>query len=259
MAGRTIWKGVIHVGDVKVPVRLYSAVDDKTVHFRLLHATNRTPVKQRMVHGETGEPVERANKGLELDDGRFVLLTDEELASLEPPPDRAIEVLAVVARERVEAPWYDRPYRVGPDGSEESYFALAAVLAKEDRIAIARWTMRKREYVGALTSDGTWLTLSSLRHLGEVVPRDALGEPPQASTDEMEVQLAEQLVKALSVDELDLSEFRDEHRERVMELIEAKAAGKKPKLKKPVEKAEVTSLRDSLRASLAAAKEQRVA
>ncbi|HEY8428147.1 MAG TPA: Ku protein [Sandaracinaceae bacterium] len=258
MAARTIWKGVLRVGPgVEVPVRLYSAVEDRNVRFRLLHATNRVPVKQRMVHPETGEAVERAHKGLEVEEGRFVVLTPEDLASVEPPPERTIELLAVVARERVDTPWYDRPYRLGPDGAEEDYAALAAALA--DRIAIARWTMRKRDYVGALHGDGRWLTLSSLRHLGEVVSREALGPPPRVEIVPMEARLAEQLVEALSVDRLDLDEFRDEHRERLMELIRAKATGKAPKLERPVAKREVTSLAESLRASLASAKERKVA
>ncbi|MCZ7679308.1 MAG: hypothetical protein M5U28_11335 [Sandaracinaceae bacterium] len=260
MAARTIWKGVIRVGDsVEVPVRLYSAVQDRSVRFRLLHATDHTPVKQRMVHGESGEPVAEAHKGLEVEEGRFVVLTPEDLASVEPPSDRSIELVAVVARERVDAPWFDRPYRLGPDGSEDDYFALAAALAEEDRLAIARWTMRKRDYVGALYADGPWLTVSTLHRLGEVISRDALGPSPRVSVDPMEARLADQLVEALSVDRLDLGEFRDEHRERVLELIEAKAAGKELALRPPVRKAEVVSLADSLRASLAAAKERRVA
>lgn len=261
MSARTMWKGCIDVAGIEVPVRLYAAVQDRGIHFRLLHEKDRTPVEQRMVHADTGEVVarEHTRRGVEVEDGVFAIVRDEELASLEPPPSRAIEVLAFVAPERVSAAWYDRPYWVGPDGADDDYFALAETIEHEGRIGIARWTMRKQRYVGALSSDGGWLRLSTLRHLGEVVSRDALGPAPAVSIDPLEAQLADQLVSTLEEPSLDLARFRDEHRDRVMELIEAKAEGKKVRLEKPKAKAEVVSLADSLRQSLEAARGRRVA
>lgn len=246
------------LGRVEVPVRLYTAVEDRAVHFRLLHEPDHEPVKQRMVHPDTGEEVarEQVRRGVEVESGRFVVLSDEELAALEPPPDRAIEVLAFVEPERIAAPWYDRPYWVGPDGADEAYAALAAAMAKRGRVGIARWTMRKRRYVGALRTEGPWLMLSTLHHLGEVVPRDALGPAPSVTIDPLEAQLAEQLVSVLAVDELDLAAYRDEHRDRVVALVEAKARGETPELERPAPKPAVTSLADSLRDSLEAARRQ---
>jgi DNA end-binding protein Ku len=250
-----MWKGCVRLAGEEVPVRLYSAVQDRHVRFRLLHATDHAPVEQRMVHPDTGEvvPREAIRRGVELEDGVFVILEDEELASIEPAPSRAIEVLAFVAPERVSAAWYDRPYWLGPDGADDAYAALAEAIAREGRVGIARWTMRKREYVGALTTEGGALRLSTLRHLGEVVSRDALGPAPEVTIDPLEEQLAEQLVSTLEEPGLDLSAFRDEHRERVMELVEAKAEGKTPKLERPKPKPATASLIDSLRESVEAA------
>lgn len=249
------------LGDVEVPVRLYTAVEDRGVHFRLLHATDHVPVVQRMVHPETGEevPRERTRRGVEMEDGRFVVLDDDELAALDPPPDRAIEMLAFVEPERIAAPWYDRPYWVGPDGADGDYAALVLALTKRGRLGIARWTMRKRRYVGALRAQGPWLMLFTLHHLGEVVSRDAIGPAPKVEIDEREAQLAEQLLSVLAVDELDLSQYRDEHRERVMALIEAKARGEKPTLAAPARKPAARSLEEALRESVEAAQGRRVA
>lgn len=244
------------LGSVEVPVRLYTAVEDRAVHFRLLHERDHVPVKQRMVHPETGEevPREEVRRGVEVESGRFVVLSEEELAALEPAPDRTIEVLAFVEPERIAPPWYDRPYWVGPDGADEDYAALALAIGRSGRVGIARWTMRKRRYVGALRSEGPWLMLTTLHHLGEVIPRDALGPAPKVSIDPLEAQLADQLVSVLAVNELDLDAYRDEHRERVLALVEAKARGKAPKLERPAPKPAVASLADSLRESLEAAR-----
>ncbi len=260
MSARAIWKGVIHIGEVSVPVRLYSAVEERGVDFRLLHEPDLTPVKQRMINPETEEEVPRESilRGYEAEEGLFVVVRENELARLEPEPSRDIEILAFVERDRVSAPWFERPYWLGPDGSDETYFALTEALG-EPLFGIARWTMRKRRYVGALHRQESWLMLSTLRHVGEVLPRDALGTVPKVSIDPKEAKLAEQLVAALE-GELDLSQFHDEHRERVQALIDAKAKGKRPKLAKPKAKKEVASLEEALKKSLASMKkEKRVA
>lgn len=258
MGARTIWKGRVTLGRVEVPVRLYAAVEDRAVHFRLLHERDHVPVKQRMVHPETGEevPPEEVRRGVEVESGRFVVLTDEELAAMEPPPDRTIELLAFVEPHRIAPPWYDRPYWLGPDGADEDYAALAVAMAKKGRIGIARWTMRKRRYVGALRAEGPWLMLTTLHHLGEVIPRDALGPMPKVEIDPLEAQLADQLVSVLAVEDLDLGAYRDEHRDRVLALIEKKARGEVVELERPEPKPAVTSLADSLRGSLEAVRKK---
>jgi DNA end-binding protein Ku len=261
MAARAMWKGNLRIDGISVPVRMFSAVEDKGIHFRLLHERDRVPVKQHMVHSGTGDvvPSDRIRRGYEVEPGLFVILNDDELAELEPEPDRDIEILSFVERERVSSAWYDRPYWLGPDGSNDDYFAFSAALESEGRIGIARWTMRKQRYIGALSQQGPWLVLSTLRHLGEVVPRSELGAAPKASIDAAEAKLAQQLVSVLE-DDLDLSAYHDEHRERVMQLIEAKAAGKRPRLSKPKRKRETVSLAESLARSIASAKkEKRVA
>jgi DNA end-binding protein Ku len=255
MGARAIWKGRLDLGAVEVPVRFYAAVQDRGVHFRLLQASSHMPVVQRMVDPDTGAavPPEAMRRGLEVEPGLFVEIADEELAALEPKPDRRVELLAFVAPERIAAPWYDRPYWLGPDGDDEAYFALAAALGERDQLGIARWTMRRRRCVGALHAEGPWLMISTLRHLGEVIPREALGPPPRVEIDPQEALLAEQLVGMLAQPGIELAEFRDEHRERVLALVEAKARGETPTLEAPAPKPEPTSLADSLRQSLEAA------
>jgi DNA end-binding protein Ku len=227
MAARAIWKGRIRFGGVEVPVKLYSAVQDRAVHFRLLDRKKKLPVRQQMVHPDTGRvvPREEIRRAAETDDGELVMLEDAELEALQPEPSRDIEVTRFLAPDAITHQWYDRPYYLGPDGDEGAYFALVEALRRKDRVGLARWTMRNREYVGALRVQGDYLMLITLRHAGEVIPASALAPPSGRDLEEREVRMAKQLIGAME-DELDFAAYRDEYRERVLELVEAKAAGK---------------------------------
>ncbi|CAN5886276.1 Ku protein [soil metagenome] len=227
MAARAIWKGVIHFGDVEVPVKLYAAVSDRGVHFRLLHDKDLQPVRQQMVDPVTGKVVENddVRRAFQTDDGDLVMLDDDELSELEPEASRQIEITRFVEPAAITHQWYDRPYFLGPDGDDDAYFALAAALRKQDREGVARWVMRKKEYVGALRVEGEYLMLMTLRHAGEVVDASELDAPGGRALDDREVKMARQLVAALE-DDLDMAAYRDEYRDRVMDLVDAKAEGK---------------------------------
>ncbi|HEX6309011.1 MAG TPA: Ku protein [Longimicrobiales bacterium] len=257
---RAIWKGKITFGDVSVPVKLYSAVQDRGIHFRLLHEKDLEPVRQEMVNPETGEVVayENVRRAYATEAGDLVMLDEEELAELEPESSRDIEITRFVAPEVITHQWYDRPYYLGPDDSEAEYFALAQALRKQNREGVARWVMRKKEYAGALRVEGDHLMLMTLRHAGEVVPSSALQAPGGRALDRREVQMAKQLVAALEGD-LDLAAFRDEYRDRVLELVEAKAEGKVVKFPKAPRKKTDESLAKALEQSIAAAKKRKSA
>lgn len=261
MAARAIWKGALHVGDEPpVAVKLYSAAQDRRIHFRLLHAKDTTPVQQRMVSGDSCEPVpsEQVQRGFQVEPGVFVLLEDEELAGLEPEPTREVQVLTFVPRGAIDVPWYDRPYWLGPDGDQEAYFALARALEETGREGIARWTMRKKSYVGALRAEHGRLLLNTLRRSEEVLRAEELEAPGGRALDDREIELAERLLSSLE-DRFDPAAYKDEYRERVMALIESKAEGKPMKLPKPKRRRAEKSLVKALEQSLRRAKEPRVA
>jgi DNA end-binding protein Ku len=255
MAARAIWKGVIRFGAVEVPVKLFSAVEDRTVRFRLLDERRQRPIRQRMVNPDSGEPVdaEEIRRGFATDDGHFVILDDEELKSVEPAPSREIEVTRFVEPAAINHQWYDRPYYLGPDGDAERYFALADALAAEDKEGVARWVMRNKEYAGALRVVGDHLLLITLRNAEEVVPASALAPPRGRTLDARELKMAEQLVGALSGD-FDAAEFRDEYRDRVLSFIEKKARGETVRIKRfRPKRAPQKSLAEILEASVSEA------
>jgi len=258
MTARAIWKGMIRFGMISVPVKFFSAVEDRKVHFRLLHSNDHAPIKQRMVNPRTGKPVpyEEILRGY-LGNGEIVVLEDQELEAIKPEQSREIEIARFVEPGLIRHQWYDRPYYLGPDGISESYFALAKALESTNKEGFARWTMRKKAYIGALRVESGLLMMITLRHAREVIDASQLPRPKTRSLEQQEIRMAEQLVRALEGD-FDPESFKDQYRIRVMDLIETKARGGKPEFKKPKKrKAEVVSLTDMLKRSVRKIKEER--
>lgn len=257
---RAIWKGVIRFGEEEAPVKMYSAVEDRTVRFRLLHEKTGRPVKQRMVNPATGDVVEYDDivRGYELEEGVFVVLEDEELESVQPEKSRDITVTRFLDPSVINHQWYDRPYHLGPDGDVEAYYALVEALDAESKEGLARWTMRNKEYAGALRVDDGHLMMITLRHAEEVIPASALEPPTGREPEKQELKMAEQLVAALA-GPFDPTDFEDEYRERVLELLEAKAEGKTVEFRQPEKRRAAGDLAASLEASIQAAKERKSA
>ncbi len=252
MLVRAIYKATLRLGRVRLPVKLYAAIEDRRVHFRLLHAADAVPVRQRMVDRD-GRPVppERVRRAYPLDEGALVILDDEELGALEPEASREIAVTRFVPAAAIDDRWYDRPYYLGPDGDPEGYAALSRAIAERGVEGVARWVMRKHAYAGALTVHGGALLLIRLRHAGEIVTANQLPRAPVRAVDAKELALARQLLDTLAAP-FDPNAYRDEYQERVRELAEAKARGAKPpkgraKKRRPAERSLAAALRASLK------------
>lgn len=257
---RAIWKGRVQLPDVEVPVKLYSAVEDRKVHFRLLHAEDLSPIKQRMVRKTDGEevPKEEHRKAFPLDRDLAVMLEPEDLDELQPPPSREIHVCRFVPPSLIGDQWYDRPYYVGPDGDEEAYFALADAIQRRSVEGIARWVMRKKQYVGALRAIDGYLMMITLRRADQVITVSGVQAPSRRKPDDKEIDLARQLVSTLEAD-FEPERWEDEYRQRVCELIEAKSRGETVTVEAPRRKRAAGGLAESLRQSLTSAREKRVA
>lgn len=258
MAGRAIWKGKLQIGATTIPVKLYSAVVDRTVRFHILDDRHLMRVKQHMVSPDSGEEVtnQEIQKGYEIEPGKFVILSDEDLQSLEPKPSREIEVSEFVPPESINQQWYERPYYLGPDGDVEAYFALAEALDNHKREGIAHWVMRNKPYIGALRSQDGYLVLVTLRNANEVISARELPKPAGRAPSAKELNMAKQLVGMLE-GEFNAEEFEDKYRKRVMEFIERKAKGHAPKLRAVKTKRKTTSLDSVLAKSLESLKKEK--
>ena len=251
MTARAMWKAEVDIEDLRIPVKLYAAVADTGVHFRLLHAKDQAPVKQQMVDSETQEPVapELVRRALEVDRGVYVVIKPEEQEALEPKPSRAIAVERVVSVDKVDERWFDRPYYLGPDGDDDAYFGLARALENNSWIAIAHWVMRKKSYAGALYGSDGYLLLDTLRNTQEIVQIDAIRPPAEGAPDPREIKLAEQLIGTLE-DRFDPAAYKDQYREQVLALLEAKSRGKVVRFPRAARRKPTDSLLRDLRASL---------
>ena len=257
MAARAIWKGELKIDSTRIPVKLYSGVVDRTVRFHILDEKNLMRVKQHMIEPESGKevPGEEIQKGYEIDPGRFVILSEEDLKALEPEPSREIEIHEFVPPEQISPEWYDRPYFLGPDGDTKEYFALAEALKNTNREGIAKWVMRNKSYVGALRAEGGYLVLFTLRNADEVVSASSLPRPGGRASTQKELNMAKQLVTLLE-GKFNPADYKDEYRERVMEFIEKKARGKAPRLKAVKTRRQAPSLDSMLSKSIASLKKK---
>lgn len=257
---KAMWKGTIVLGNRRLDVKLYSAVEDRSVRFRMLHQKDLAPVEQHIIRKDTGEEVEREDirKAFAVDRNTAVILKPEELEKLVPADTREIHLLRFVAPQVIDSQWYDRPYYLGPDGNAADYFALARALEKKRLSGIAHWVMRKKRYVGALMSADGYLALATMRRADQVLAFSGVEPAADAIPRPGELKLAEQLVAAITAD-FDPALWQNEHRKRLLDLIEAKASGKTITPIRRRSKPDLPSLTASLKASIAAAQEKKVA
>jgi DNA end-binding protein Ku len=259
---RAIWSGAISFGLVNIPVKLYSAVNRKTVRFNQLDGKDGTRIQQKRVNPATGEevPFERIVKGHEIAPDRYVVVTPEELESVEPRKTRMIEIEDFVELDQIDPIFYDHPYYLAPGkGASKAYALLLKAMEESGRVGIARVVIRSKEQLVALRADGNVLHMETMLFGDEVVSPDSFDEIPEAGdlkASKREVQMASELIDSLASD-FDPSKYRDEYRDRVLELIEAKAEGQEIAVQPEEEApAEVPDLMAALEASIASAKRQ---
>jgi DNA end-binding protein Ku len=251
MAARSMWKAEIKIGTTKIPVKLYAAVADRKVRFHILDK-HKQRVKQHMVAPDAKDevPTNEIQKGYELEPGRFVILTEEDLETLVPEPSREIEVSGFVTPEKIGQQFYERPYYLGPDGNTKDYFAFAEALGKGEKEGIASWVMRNKSYTGALRADDGYLMLYTLRPAEEVIQAKELPKPAGREPTSKEIAMAKHLISLLE-GEFIASDYKDEYRDRVMEFVEKKAKGHAPRLRAVKTKRSTAALDSVLEKSIA--------
>jgi DNA end-binding protein Ku len=258
---RAIWSGAISFGLVNIPVKLYSAVSRKTVRFHQIDAESGQRIRQQRVNPENGEevPYEQIVKGYEISPDKYVTITPEELEALEPQKTRSIDIEQFVDLEQIDPIHYDHPYYLAPDkGAGKAYKLLLDAMREADKVAIARVVIRSKENLVALRSYDGAITMETMLFPDEVVDPGSIEElsavDGDVKTTKRELDMAKQLIESLSGD-FDPSGYRDEYRERVLDLIERKAAGETITIEAPEpERQEVPDLMAALEASIAASK-----
>ena len=260
---RAIWSGAISFGLVNIPVKLYSAVSRKTVRFHQLDREDNQRIQQKRVNPRTGEevPYENLVKGYELAPDRYVVITPEELDGLDPQKTKTIDIEDFVDLAEIDPIYYDHPYYLVPDkGAEKAYKLLLEAMKESGKVAIARVVIRSKENLVAIRPLDGVLTMETMLFGDEVVPPDGIEDIPstdgKAKTSAREVEMAKQLIDSLTA-EFDPDKYRDEYRDRVLDMIERKADGQDVVVEAPEEEPQkVPDLMAALEASIKGAKRQ---
>ena len=253
---QAIWTGSISFGLVTVPVRLVSATKSLDVRFHQLEAGTNSRVRMRRVSEATGEEVayDRIVKGFELDAGRYVVIEPEEIDTLKPKANRAIEIEDFVDLADIDPVYFEQPYYLIPDkDAAKPYRLLVDVMEEEQKVAIGRIVMRSKESLVAIRPLDGVLCLETMRYHDEVLAADRDGALPEPANEPSarELEMARQLVATLTTT-FDPEKYRDEYREELLALIDKKAAGEEiVQHDVPEESGKVLDLMAALEASLA--------
>jgi DNA end-binding protein Ku len=258
---RSIWKGAISFGLVSIPVKLYSATEERSVSFHQVHRTDGGRIRYQRICSVDGNEVSYSDiaKGYELPSGEVVILTDEDFEDLPLSTSRSIDVLQFVPLEQVDPMYFSKSYYLEPDGTgTKPYVLLRQALEESGRVALVKLALRQRESLAALrVRDGVFV-LEMMLWPDEIRTPEFgfLGDTVEVRPQEL--SMAQSLIETLSGD-FDPTQYADDYREALQALIEAKVEGRE--VVQPAgsggDDAPVVDLMAALRASVAAAKESR--
>ncbi len=259
---RPIWSGAISFGLVTVPVKLFTATESKQISFNQFQKDTGQRIRYKRVAEDSGEevPYDEIVKGYEIEKGRYVLVTPEELEELEPRKSRTIDIEDFVDLDDIDPVYFDKTYYLGPAsdaGAEKPYALLHRALSEARKVAVARFVMRTKEYLAVIRPIGDLLGLETMYFPDEV--RDAgsvEGAPVEAELNERELGIAKQLIESMS-SPWEPERYEDTYRARVLELIEAKAKGETIVTEREAAPAPVTDLMAALEASVARARQRK--
>jgi DNA end-binding protein Ku len=256
---RSIWTGAISFGLVTVPVKLYSAVNRKTVRFHQLNGPTGIRIQQKRVDPTTDDevPYEDIVKGYELTPDRYVIIEPGELETLSPKKTKTIDIEDFVSLEEIDPIYFDHPYYLAPGaGGSKPYRLLLEAMRETGRVAIANVVIRSKQQLVAVRpmADGDALGMSTMVYPDEIIDPATVDEIPGADEIEVtdkEIAIAKQLIDSLA-GAFDPDKYRDTYREEVLNLIERKAQGEEIAVQPAAEEQDVPvpDLMSALKASL---------
>jgi DNA end-binding protein Ku len=253
MAPRSLWNGSISFGLVNVPVKVYTATESKTVHFREVHAKDGGRIEHRRICPKEGKavPSKETVRGYQVSARKWVELTDEEVAAAAGSQARLIDVDHFVPASEIDPVYFEKAYYLGAqDKGRDAYALLHAALTKADRAGVGRWVFHNRERTVIVRALDDVLALHTMRFAAEVVdPSELELARVRRKPSDQEVKMAGKLVEGLHTD-FDPSDYEDSYRQDVLRVIELKAQGKNIELPEPEQKETADDLLAQLEASL---------
>jgi DNA end-binding protein Ku len=255
MAPRAIWTGSISFGLVNVPVRMFSAVEDKALHFNYVHEPDGSRIGYEKVCKKEERPVPDSEivKAFEYEKGEWVYMTDEDFEAAAAENHRTIDIRRFVAFDEIDPIYFERTYYLGPEENGERVYSLLLRAMDESGLAgIAKWVMRDRQNLGCLRVREGAITLERMHFADEVRSLEGIA-PKKSKVDQQELEMALQLVEQFR-GEFQPEEFRDTYRDALCEIIKAKRKGEPVHAETTPEPEAPTDLMSALRASLEASR-----
>jgi DNA end-binding protein Ku len=255
---KTMWRGAISFGLVSIPVRVYTATEEKTLRFNQLHEKDHGRIRYKRVCAQDGEevPFDEIVKGYEYEKDHYVVLSDEELDSVPVESSRAIDIEQFVDISEIDPVYFKKSYYLAPEETGvKAYTLLKEALREGGKVGIAKVSFRDKEH------------LAAIRLMDEVVVLDTMFWPDEIRAAEFEeldkdvkvraqeVQMAESLIDNLT-DEWDPARYRDEYREALLGIVEKKVAGEEIEIVEPPEETKVVDLMEALKQSVEATKKE---
>ena len=254
MPPRSIATASITFGLVSIPVRLFPATSSKAISFNLLHAKDNSRIQQKIYCPVDDAIIDRSElvRGYEIEKGRYVTFTDQELKNLEARGDHAIEISEFIPIEEVDPVFFESPFLLGCEPtSARAYRLLAKAMDDTRQVAVARYTMRGKEHVVLIRNYKDGLMLHTMHYGDEVRGFGEIDHGADAPAKPAEVDLAKRLIGDLTQKKFDIDQYKDGYRERVIEAASQKASGQEIAEPPPeVQRGKVIDLMSALKESL---------
>ncbi|HXZ87727.1 MAG TPA: Ku protein [Candidatus Binataceae bacterium] len=254
MASRPIANGNISFGLVSIPVKLFSATRSKSVSFNLLHAKDLSRIQQKIYCPVDDAVIDRSElvRGYEVEKGRYVTFTDEELKQLEAHDDHVIDITEFIPLSEIDPVYFEESYYLGSEaGAAKAYRLLADAMAQSGRVALGRFTMRGKEHLVMIRPYAKGLMLHTIYYADEVRAADEVDRATAEPVKDTELTLATRLIDELTQKKFDATKYRDSYRERVIEAAQQKVAGQQvSEVAVEPRRGQVIDLMQALKASL---------
>jgi DNA end-binding protein Ku len=259
---RTIWRGSLSFGLVTIPVRLFAAVQEKSISFNQLRASDHSRIGYKRVAKADGDevPYDEIVKGYEYEPERYVVFTNEELDQLKPPSSRTIDILQFVPLAQIDPIFFQRSYYLAPEPTgAKAYGLLSGAMRDGETVAVCKITLRDKEHLGTLRLRGDVFVLETMYWPDEIIEMTLADAdiPELPEPRKQEIAMAKALIENLTED-FDPGAYRDEYREKVLAAAEAKVAGQEVTVvSEEGEPAAVVDLLEALKQSVDASKRRR--
>jgi len=254
MPPHSIGSGTLSFGLVSIPVKMYTAASTMGLSFNLLHEKCGGRIKQQQICPACNEVLERTSlvKGYEFAKDQYVRFTEEELKTLETEATRTIDISEFVPLDQVDPIYFEKTYYLGPDkGGDKAYRLLTDAMAKTDRVALAKFVMRGKENLVLIRASKDGLMLHTMYYADEVRDFGEIDKGSEAKIKSGELDLALRLIDELSTKEFKPEQYKDDYRDRLLEVVESKVEGKEITSIAPQEqRTQVIDLMEALKQSL---------